>query len=258
MASFTAPTTNAIKSGVITNLDASPILRPSVGNVGGVLQRYVATATPAASQATTDLIRMVRIPSNAIVQNVALLFDTAAGSSGAILDIGVWYSDAGSASGSTPDGTSMQGNAGNLTAISSAFFADKFNCQNFYPSVTSGVFTKPSDGTTIASSIGPVSLTYANANNADSVTDGVYLPSQSYLPIWQAMANSIALQTTPTGAFTKTTQQAHFNTASAGASVYVRSDDPGGFFDICIQYTTTGVTTNQLLTLFVDIIAPGA
>ncbi len=125
--------------------------------------------------------------------------------------------------------------------------------------MTSGVFTKPSDGTTIASSIGPVSLTYANANNADSVTDGVYLPSQSNLPIWQAMANSIALQTTPTGAFTVATgPQPHFATASAGAVVYVRSDDPGGFFDIGIQYTTTGVTTNQKLTMFVDVIAPGA
>src|SRR5258708_7026279 len=120
-APVTAPTTNAIKSGVITNLDASPIVRPSVGQVGGGVQRYISTATPAASQATSDLIRMVRIPSNAIVQKVALLFDTAPGSSGAILDIGLWYSD------SSTDGTGTT-NVANLTAISSAFFAYQFNC----------------------------------------------------------------------------------------------------------------------------------
>ncbi len=252
MATTTAPTTNLLKSGVITNLDATPIIRPNVGNVGGRLMRYVATATPAASQATSDLIRMVRLPSNVIVQKVGILFDTAPGSSGAILDIGVWYGD------DTRDGTNV-GNAANLTAISSSFFAYQFNCQGFYPSVTSGVFTKPTDGTTIVGAIGPVDLTFANANNGGSVTDGVYIPSQSYLPIWQAMANSIALQTTPTGAFTVATgPQPHFATASAGATVYVRSDDPGGFFDIGVQYTTTGVTTNKLLTMFVDAFAPGS
>ncbi len=252
----TAPTTNAIKSGVITNLDATPIVRPNVGNVGGRLMRYVATATPAASQATSDLIRMVRVPSNVIIQKVALLFDTAPGSSGAILDIGVWYSD------SPTDGT----NVGNLppasgtanTAISSSFFAYQFNCQGFYPSVTSGVFTKPTDGTTIVGAVGPVDLTYANAANVSSITDGTYIPSQSYLPLWQAIANSLAAQTTPVGLFTQTSIQPHFQTASAGASVYVRSDDPGGYFDICVQYTTTGVTTNKLLTMFVDAVAPGA
>lgn len=244
-----APTTNAIKSGVITNLDATPIIRASVGNVGGVLQRYIATATPAASQATSDLIRMVRVPSNAIIQKVALLFDTAPGTSGAILDIGVWYPD------TTTDGTSVI-NQGNLTAISSAFFAYQFNCQGFYPSVTSGVFTKPTDGTTIVGGVTFVDLTFASTNAV--MTDGVYIPSNSNLPLWQAIANNLAGVTTPVGAFTQTSQQAHFNTPSAGASVYVRSDDPGGYLDICIQYTTTGVTTNEKLTMVVDLIAPGA
>jgi hypothetical protein len=243
----TAPTT-AVKSNIVTNLDATPIVRPSAGSGGfGRVQRAIARITPAASAATSVLHRMVRIPSNCIVNKVAVLFDTAAGSSGFIGNIGLWYSDA-------QDGTSLV-NVGNLTAISSSFFAYQFNMQNFYPSVTSGVFTKPSDGTTIASAINFVDLTFGNA--AGALTDGQYLPSQSGLPIWQAVSNSLALQTTPVGAFTATSLNGQFTVASAGGSVYVQGQDPGGFFDVGVQLTTTGVTANQVFSMMVEITVPG-
>ncbi len=247
-APVTAPTT-ATLSGIITNLDATPIVRASAGSgAAGHVQRLFATITPTASQATSVLNRLVRIPSNAIVTRVAILLDTVAGSSGLLGNVGLWYSD------DPRDGTNVN-NAGNLTAISSAFFASLLNMQGFAPVCTSGVFTKPTDGTTIASSFGPVDITFANTPAI--YTDGSYLPSQAGNPIWLAVANSLALLTTPVGAFTQTSQQPHFNTASAGASVYVRSDDPGGYFDICLQLTTSGTTANQKVNFFVDVVVPG-
>ncbi len=224
-APVTAPTT-ATLSNVLTNLDATPIVRAAPGQVGGRVVRYVSTITPTASQATSVLNRMVRIPSNAIVTNVRACVDATGGTTP--INIGVWYSD------DTRDGTNV-GNAGNLTAISSAFFASVLS---------------------LGSVVTPTDYTFNNA--AGAFTDGQYIPSQSYLPIWQAIANSLALQTTPVGAFTASAIAPHFQTASAGASVYVRSDDPGGFFDICVQLTSTGSSSNVKLTLQVDIIAPGS
>lgn len=240
----TAPATAAVKSTVITNLDASPILRPSVGAVGGVLQRYIATITPTNSQATTDLSRIVRIPSNCIVQRVAVLADVTGTFVG---NVGLWYSD------DTRDGTGIL-NAGNLTAISSAFFANSLVMSTLFPSATS-TFADPVQNSVVYPP-GPVDITFASA--AQAMTDGNYIPSQATFPIWQAVANSLALQTTPVGAFTNATQIAHFNTASAGASVFVRSDDPGGYFDICMQPTTQGGATGVKTTFFVDIVTPGA
>ncbi len=236
-APVTAPTTNLLKSGVITNLDATPIVRSSFAVSAGGLIRYVGTVTPAASQATTDLIRIVRIPSNLCVQRVAVILDTAVTTLTG--NVGLWYSD------STTDGTNI-GNAGNLTAISSAFFASVLPMATFSYVV----------GTDPANVIGlsaPVDITFAASSLA--FTDANYVPSQMGNPIWLAVANLLALQTTPVGAFTQTSQQAHFNTASAGASVYVRSDDPGGFFDICFQETTTGSSANKAFTMIVDGVA---
>lgn len=245
-APVTAPTT-ATTSDVLANLDSTPVVRASPGRGLGRLLTLQATITPTASQAVSVLNRMIRIPSNSIVRRVAVLLDAAATTLNA--DVGLWYSD------STTDGTSLV-NAGNLTAISSAFFAYELKLGSFYPAGSGAnpqLFSKPTDGTTIAASFGPVDITFANANGA--MTDGQYLPSQSYLPIWQAVANNLALQTTPVGAFTNSAQAAHFNTASAGGSVYVRSDDPGGFFDICMQLTTTGSAANVKVTMFADIIS---
>ncbi len=237
-APVTAPTT-AVKSNVITNLSAGNVVRSSAGAGGpGRINRMVATITPGASQATSGLLRMVRIPSNAIVQKVAVIFDALPGTT--IFDCGLWYSD------NANDGTSPI-NAGNLTAISSAFFASVLTATTY-------TYVPGTDPAGVGVSA-PVDITFAACTLA--FTDANYVPSQSVYPIWQAVANLLALQTTPVGAFTKTSQQAHFNTASAGGSVYVRSDDPGGFFDIGIQYTTTGVTANQPLTMFVDVLSPG-
>lgn len=218
-----APTT-ATNSGVITNLDATPIVRNSFNVSAGGLIRYVSTITPTITQATSVLNRLVRVPSNMIVTRVAACVDASGGTTP--INIGLWYSD------DTRDGTNVV-NAGNLTAISSAFFASVLS---------------------IGSIVTPTEYTFNNA--AGAFTDGQYIPSQSTMPIWQAVANSLALQTTPVGAFTVSTgPQPHFNTASVGGTVYVRSDDPGGYFDICVQLTSTGSGSNVKLTMFVDGIA---
>ncbi len=237
-APVTAPTT-AVRSDIITNLHSSPIVRPSAGSGGAcIVSRKQATITPATSAATSVLHRMVRIPSNAIVSRVAIILDAAATTFTG--DIGLWYSD-------DDDGTSAI-NRGNLTAISSAFFASVHPMATY----TYLVGTDPANVVGLAA---PVDMTFAAATLA--FTDGNYIPSQSGYPIWQAVANLLALQTTPVGAFTSSAQAAHFNTASAGGSVYVRSDDPGGFFDICIKLTTTGSAANVKTTLIVDFVNPG-
>jgi hypothetical protein len=192
---------------------------------------------------------MVRVPSNCIIDRVALVLDTTS-SSTINTDVGVWYSDAN-------DGTSVT-NQGNLTAISSAFFAYKIKIDGYNTDFTAnsgaGLFKAPTDGTTVAGTFGPIDVTFANAQGA--MTDANYVPSQSIYPLWQAIANSLALQNTPVGAFTNASQAPHFNTVSAGASVYVRSDDPGGFFDICLQLTTAGTNANQKITMIVDATLP--
>jgi uncharacterized RmlC-like cupin family protein len=236
-APVTAPT-SSVKSNVITNYDASPIVRPSSGAGGrGRVERYQATITPAASQATTVLSRMVRIRSNAIVSRVAIILDTAATTLTG--NVGVWYSD-------QNDGTGVI-NQGNLTAISSAFFASVLAMATFS-------YNPGTDPANVVGLSAPVDVTFAASSLA--FTDANYVPSQSVNPIWLAIANLLALQTTPVGAFTSSSQAPHFQTASAGASVYVRSDDPGGFFDIGIQLTSTGSAANVPVTMYVDVVDP--
>ena len=236
----TAPTTSTGASKTIVNLDAQPQIRASAG--GGAPGRLVmqyGTAVLAINAATSNLVRLVRIPSNCIVTRVRLALDTSPSTSltGAL---GLWYSDA----SNETDGTSLI-NAGNLTAISSAFFM---------PATAISTWNTPSGTSTVTAAGAPIDVTFANV--AGAYTDGQYIFSQAYLPIWQAVANSLALQTTPVGAFTKSAIDSNFGTASAGGSVYVRSVDPGGFFDICYQETTTGVNTGAInLTCFVEYVS---
>jgi|SRR6267154_1489896 len=235
----TAPTTSTGASATITNLDAQPQVRASAGAgaPSRVIRQY-GTASLAINTATTNLTRLVRIPSNAIIQCVKVILD-ANPSTSLAGSLGLWYSD----SVNETDGTSLI-NAGNLTAISSAFFM---------PATVISTWAAVA-AATVTNASAPVDVTFANS--AGAYTDGQYIPSQAYLPIWQAVANSLALQTTPVGAFTKSSIDSNFGTASAGASVYVRSVDPGGFFDICYQETTTGVNTSAVkLTCFVDYVS---
>ncbi len=232
----TAPTTS-VKSTVITNLDATPIVRASAGlGSPGRFTQVVGTAIAPINMATSNMLRLIRIPSNAVVQRVQLILDTAPSTS-LTGSVGLWYSD------DTRDGTSLV-NAGNLTAISSAFFLPATVITTWNTVATA----------TVTNASAPVDITFAN--DAGAYTDGQYVPSQMANPIWKAVANSLALQTTPVGAFTNSTIEQQFGTASAGGSVYVRSQDPGGYIDICYQETTTGVNTGAItMTCICDYIS---
>jgi hypothetical protein len=237
---LTAPVaspTTATNSGFVGNLDATPLpIRNNFGASGGRLVRFVGTITPTPSQAVSVLNRLVRIPSNLIVHRVAVILNSPATTLTG--NIGLWYSD------NPNDGTALA-NVGNLTPISSAFFASAL------PLATYAYVP----GTDPAATVGlpaPVDITFAASSLA--FTDANYVPSQMVNPIWQAVSNLLALQTTPVGAFCLPTNgpQAHFNTPSAGGVVYVQSDDPGGFFDIGLQLTTAGSAANQKVTCIVD------
>ena len=235
-APVTAPTTQ-VKSTIITNLDATPPVRGTSGQGAlGRVVRYQSTMTPTASQATSVLMRFIRIPSNCIVSRVGIILDAPATTLTG--NIGLWYSD-------TSDGTGLL-NQGNLTAISSAFFAAALVMATY-------AYVPGTDPANVVGLSSPVDVTFANSGGA--YTDGQYLPSQSANPIWQAVANNLALQTTPVGAFTKSSiGTPDFTTASAGGSVYVRSTDPGGFFDIGLQLTSTGSSANVKTTMYADLI----
>lgn len=230
----TAPTT-AVKSTVITNLDASPMVRTTAGfGAQAPLVRVQSTMTPTASQATSVLMRFCRVPSNAIIQRVAIILDAAATTLTG--NVGVWFSD-------VADGTGLL-NQGNLTAISSAFFCSALAMATF-------AYVPGTDPANVVGLSAPVDITFANSGGA--FTDGQYLPSESINPLWKAIADNLALQTTPVGPFTNASKSTpDFTTASAGGSVFVRSTDPGGFFDIGLQLTSTGSSANVKTTMIVD------
>lgn len=88
-----------LKSSVITNLDATPIIKPSAGAGGpGRAVTTVGIAGPTTDAATTGgILRMVRVPSNCFLYNISLCQKAA--TTTASFDMGLYYSD------STTDGT---------------------------------------------------------------------------------------------------------------------------------------------------------
>lgn len=78
-----------LKSGAITNREAVPaVLNTAGAGAAGVLREVMGTlASVTASLTTTSIIRMVEVPSNAIVSQV--LFYNAVQASGAV-DVGVY------------------------------------------------------------------------------------------------------------------------------------------------------------------------
>lgn len=209
MAQQAAPT-SATKSTVITNLDASPFVRPAAGQ-GGKTRLVTAwgTAVITATQATTVATRLVRIPTNAIVKSVEIGIDLSGGTvTTATGAIGLLWSD----NTNNLDGTSAA-NAGSLTPAASACFA----YQKAFASFTD----------TLAN------CTFDSAKNQSSVTDGFYVQSAAGAPIWQALSQG--------GPFPQTagTWAGFGAVSSSSAPLYHLSADPGGFFDVFFQATTT-------------------
>lgn len=83
-----------LKSAAITNLDLRPSVRPTAGQEGGgsILYDIVGIAGPTTDGDTTGgVLRMVRLPSNAIVRDI--LIGQVAATTTASFDVGAYYSD---------------------------------------------------------------------------------------------------------------------------------------------------------------------
>lgn len=110
-------TTEALKSTLITNLDASPV---TIGTRGarapGKLNEIGDYVTVSAAMAAGSTYKLVRIPSNCKVKS--LIFESQAQGAGKF-NVGLYYSD------STNDGT-KQSLAG--TALDDDFFATDIDC----------------------------------------------------------------------------------------------------------------------------------
>jgi hypothetical protein len=137
-------------SPAITNLNANPAVRTSAGFGGaGVLRSIVGSTAALTTGATAGgILRMVRLPSNAMVQ--AVFWAVTASVTTFDADVGVYYSNAN-------DGTS----ATNVAAADTAIDADRF---------ASAVDMK-----TIQT--GWTQITFEA---------GTFLPAMTLQPLWQA------------------------------------------------------------------------
>jgi hypothetical protein len=127
--------TSALKSTVITNLDANPVTRNTAGEGGpGRLQATSGFVTAVASDAAGSTYRLVRLPSNCKVKSV--IFESQAQGAGKV-QLGLYYSD------SATDGSNA---ATPATALDVKFFSDDIDCTSAVVPVekvfgTSGSYT---------------------------------------------------------------------------------------------------------------------
>lgn len=105
-----------LKSTAITNLDASPPSRGTAGKgaTGNVKSIEGTTAALTTGNTAGGILRMVRIPSNAIVKRVSWAVDASTTTFDA--DVGLYYSD------DVRDGTTLA----NVAAANTAIDADMF------------------------------------------------------------------------------------------------------------------------------------
>ena len=209
--------TSFTKSDIITGMDGTPSSRYSAGQ-GGAGRVVIQTATVAVSStlATTVGLRLVRIPTNAIVKAVKLGTDngTAVTATSAVATIGLVFSD------NANDGTSY------LNTVNAA----PFSCGAFAATTGAG-YTLGAALVNIAGLMKDV--TYQACLGVSTFTDGFYVPSASEMPIWLALTQGGPSPQTP-GAW------AGYGATSLSTSPsYQLNSDPGGFFDVFLQPTTT-------------------
>jgi hypothetical protein len=135
-----------VKSGIITNLDASPAVPPTAGEGGPAPMKYVdGYSTAVASSSAGATYQLARIPSTAKVKTI--IFESAAQGAGKF-DLGLFYA--------------TDGRGGNPTsllvaaAIDADFFATAIDC---------------------ASAVTPTDVTNES---------GTYTLDKRIQPIWQA------------------------------------------------------------------------
>ena len=206
MSQQTAPT-SAVKSDIITGLDATPFSRFTAGQGGaGRVAVQSCVANIGATQATTVAMRLLRIPTNAILKKLEVVLELAGGTATTLTGaLGLLWSD------NSNDGTPAN-YVGSLTPASSSAFAA----------------TLAMAGYTLTWH----DVTFQNVAG-NSATDGFYVPSASEMPLWLALTQGGPAPQTP-GAW------AGLGAVSLSTNaLYQLNSDPGGFFDVFFQATTT-------------------
>ena len=208
---LTLPASTSITlSNIITNLDNTPPSRDTAGQGGGGRSVIVTgVAAVSATLATTAGVRLVRIPSNAIVKSVkvgldinGLTFTTLTGC------LGLVFSD------NYLDGTGF--NYNNTL---------QYSCGCFAATTSAGFDFTAAKGNML-------DVTYKADLGVSTFTDGIYVPSASNMPIWLAITQGGPGPQTP-GVW------AGYGATSLSTSPsYHLSADPGGFFDVFFQPTT--------------------
>lgn len=111
-------TVNHQKSTAVTNLDATPPLRPTSGEGGVGIEKTVEAAVAlTASGAQYSTVQLARVPSNVIIKEIELL-SPSQGTTG-IFDVGAYYATDGSKAGAA---TVLADD--NTDAIDADFFID--------------------------------------------------------------------------------------------------------------------------------------
>ncbi len=145
-----------LKSAAITSLDAKPPVRVTAGAEGGPSFMYsvIGIAGPTTDAYTTGgVLRLVRLPSNAIIRKVSYIQKAA--TTTATFSFGIYYSD-------TTDGTSASNVAATATAIMSTLFGS---------SVDTHAATTWTD------------ITFVNTSG--------FLPIDTVLPLWNATNSTL-------------------------------------------------------------------
>lgn len=232
VAAYTLVPASGIGAG-ITNLNATPPVRQTSGQGGTATMRVIdGFAVAPINMPITNFLPCVRIPTNAIVKKVELLFD-AYPSTSLTLSVGLTFSNGGAGAlvgaspasgfsdGTTPANLSQYSTTAQTSAISQvvsfSFFALNFQATTSLP--LGGV----------------MDVTFHNGiAGGNSVTDGFYVPSASNKPLWQALsAGGIGGLGKATGATSSTVGNAFTSCQT----------EPFGFFDICVASNTVGVNT---------------
>lgn len=142
-----------LKSTSITNLDATPPLRPTAGQGGGAAILYDITEKcgPTTSGDTTGgVLRMIRLPSNAIIKQILLTQNVA--TTTATFDVGIDYSD-------NANDKQAVNNFVSGTPLANTLFASGYDSH-------------------ASPAAGWVDVTFLNTSG--------YLPVDTLTPIWQA------------------------------------------------------------------------
>lgn len=201
-------------SAAIVSLSATPPVRSTAGQGGLTTVREITgSATAPINMPTTNFLPLVRIPTNAIVKKVELILDSTPSTS-LTGSLGLTFSNV--LDGTSPPNLSVYALTGAVPAIvSQSFFVQATAIQTY-----TGLYKD---------------VTFSAFANGASATDGVYVPSASNQPLWQALsAGGIG----GTGKATSGAAPGAFTTCQS---------DPGGFFDVVWFETTTGVNTGAIV-----------